>query len=324
MKKASIQDVALLSGVSKTTVSYYLNKVKPLKESTSKKIEEAIRETGYVPQGSARDLRRNKLNIIFILMSHLDGPFYSKFLRGVEDAALDERYDLLLSPSFSDKRRSLRFLEERRADGYLIFDDSIPEEVLKRVSKHCSLMLVNREISSPRISSLIVNNVTGVQEALLHLIAQGCRSIYFIGGVQNSWDNQERQKGFSITVKRHGIRSKIFYADFSGEKARRLAGELIDASDLPDAFFCANDEMAFGFLHAFQERGIKVPDRVKVIGFDDVFDQRYSHLKLTTISQPAYKMGYSATSGLIKNIREGNSLSRHIYFETRFIERGTT
>ncbi|MGD6844933.1 LacI family DNA-binding transcriptional regulator [Bacillus infantis] len=322
---ATIKDVAKLAGVAVSTASYALNNSSKISIETKQRVEEAARELNYQKNGLASDLKKDKTNTIALILSDLSGPYYSELIKGVQDFATSNGYDLIACSSIGGANSTaVKFLKEKRVDGAIILAHNISDQIALESARDCfPLVVLDRKLPNDNIFHVEVDNEQGGFMATTHLIDSGHKTIAYVSGPSNSLDNNKRFAGYMKALKEHGIGFQSKWkipGDFTREGGYRATKLLIAQQDLPQAIFYANDEMAIGGLQALQENQLKVPDDISVIGFDDIQISEYVSPPLTTIAQPKYEAGALAVQ-LILQVLEGGKVSSFFSLPTKLVER---
>jgi LacI family transcriptional regulator len=293
----TIRDVAKRAGVSVTTASYALNDTGTIGEATRQRVREVAEELNYHPNAFARYLKHSKTHTIGVFISVFGGAFYEEILEGIHSVILDSDYELLVCP---ESRSPRRILLHRQVDGAIVFDSKITNEsVLKLAASHFPIVIMDRVLEMDYILPLLLDNATGVREAFQHLYGQGSRNMAFVTGPADSLDNQERMTTFLGEAERFGLRVPVFEGNFTEQSGYAAAFSMLGAGDRPDAVFCANDQMAFGFLRAMAERGLHAPTDIAVVGFDDIPLARYVQPSLSTVGASRFDWGATAVRQLI-------------------------
>jgi LacI family transcriptional regulator len=314
----TIRDVAKRAGVSVTTASYALNDTGSIGDATRKRVLEAAEELNYHPNAFARNLKNRKTHTIGVFISRFGGSFYEEILEGIHSVILDTDYELLVCP---ESRSTRRILLHRQVDGAIVFDSKITNEsILKLASRHFPIVVLDRSLKSDSILSLLLDNSQGVREAFLHLYQQGLRKISFVAGALDSVDNAERMETFLSEAEKHNLHVSVCQGNFTEISGYEAAKTIIESNDLPEAVFCANDQMALGFLRAIKEYGLQVPDNIAIIGFDDIPLVRYTQPSLSTIGTSRFEWGSTAVQQLI-NLLENGIPFQSYRIATRFIPR---
>jgi LacI family transcriptional regulator len=314
----TIKDVAKHAGVSVTTASYVLNGIGNISEDTRKRVLESARELNYHPNAFARNLKKRKTLTIGVFITRFSGSFYEEILEGIHDAVLKTDYELLVCPESRTKRR---ILTQRQVDGAIIFDSKIENDIiLKLASKNFPIVVLDRLLKSDYVLPLLLDNQRGTKEAFYHLFEQGARRIYFVSGAADSFDNADRKKAFLEEAEKNNVAVKCFKGNFTEISGYDAAQLIIEEGDLPEAVYCANDQMAIGFIRAMKEHNLNAPDDIAVVGFDDIQIARYMRPSLSTIGASRLQWGATAAAQLIDFLENENPF-KPIRIPTRFIQR---
>lgn len=322
---ATIKDVAKRAGVAVSTASYALNGVKKVSEATLEKVMQAAEDLNYQKNGFASDLKRTKTNTIALILRDLSGPFYSELIRGIQEVTTSNGYDLIACSALGgDESTATKFLKEKRVDGAIVLAHNISDDLIgSSVNGDFPVVVLDRHMDHEDILHVEVNNHQGGVLATEHLIEKGHKSIGFISGPKNTHDSELRYNGYREALEKHGLpfhsRFKIT-GDFTRGSGYRSTKMLIAQQNLPDAIFYANDEMAIGGLKAFSENGIRVPEDISVIGFDDIQLAEYVNPPLTTIRQPKYEVG-ALSAHMIFQMLSGEEVEKHYSLVTELVER---
>lgn len=299
----TIKDVAKRAQVSVASASYALNGTGTISEDTRRRILQAAEELNYHPNAFARNLKKRKTLTIGVFITRFSGSFYEEILEGIHDAILHTDYEMIVCPESWTKRK---ILTHRQVDGAIIFDSRIKNDtVLKLASARFPIVVMDRLLESDYLLPLLVDNQHGVREAFRHLYEQGARRIFFVSGAADSFDNKERKAAFLHEAAEHGISVTCYEGNFTEPSGYEAARAIIDAGNLPEAVFCANDQMAIGFIRAMKEHNLKAPDDIAVVGFDDILVARYMQPTLSTIGASRLSWGSTAATQLIDFLEDG-------------------
>lgn len=313
----TIRDVAKRAGVSVTTASYVLNNTGNISAATRLRVMEAAEELNYHPNAFARHLKKAKTRTIGVFISRFGGSFYEEILEGIHSVILETDYELIVSPETRSPRRLLHY---RQVDGAIVFDSKIPDaSVLKLASRRFPIVVLDRLLQNEFILPLLLDNSQGVREAFQHLYAQGARRIAFVAGAP-SIDNTERMETFLAEAKQYGLTVPLYQGNFTESSGYEAAQTIFQSGELPEAVFCANDQMAIGFLRAMQERGLRAPQDIAIVGFDDIPIARYMRPSLSTVGASRFEWGAAATRQLL-DFLENNTPFQPYRIPTHFIAR---
>lgn len=314
----TIRDVAKRAQVSVATASYALNGIGAISDATRERVLRAAQELNYHPNAFARHLKHAKTRTIGVFITRFGGAFYESILEGIHDVILNTDYELIVCP---DSRSERRILMYRQVDGAIVFDSKISSEaILRLASQRFPIVVMDRLLRSDFVLPVLQDNPTGVREAFYHLYDQGMRRIHFIAGSPNAFDNVERLQTFLDEARRCGLHTPVHQGNFTEESGYQVAQAIIHSGDLPEAVFCANDQMAIGFLRAMKTHGLRAPDDIAVVGFDDIPLSRYIQPSLSTVSVSRFDWGAAATRQLI-GFLEHEPTREPCRIPTRFVAR---
>ncbi|MCE7947527.1 MAG: LacI family transcriptional regulator [Chloroflexi bacterium CFX4] len=294
----TIRDVAKRAGVSITTASYALNNKGTIGEATRKRVREAAEELNYAPNAFARHLKKRKTHTLGVFITRFGGAFYEEILEGIHNVILETTdYELLVCP---ESRSTRRMLLHRQVDGAIVFDSKIPNEaILKLASRRFPIVVLDRFLQSDFILPLLLDNTSGVRGAFQHLYQQGFRKLAFVAGAVDSFDNAERMATFLAEADRHGLAVQCYQGRFTEQSGYEVATHILQTNNCPEAVFCANDQMAIGFLRAMHVHGLRAPEAIAVVGFDDIPLSRYMQPSLSTVGASRFEWGTLAVQQLI-------------------------
>jgi DNA-binding LacI/PurR family transcriptional regulator len=315
-KHPTIKDVAEAAGVSISTVSRVLNKSAPVSEPKAKSVKRAIAALNFRPKAAARILAKRQTNTIGLLLPIISGDFFAAMLRGVERGVMEADYDLLIHSTFMETRSKdsiKQVLGEHNTDGLIVFSNSLNEVELSRLHViNFPVVLLHR--STPRelsIPSVTVENKNGAKAITEHLITcHGRENIVFLRGPEDHEDTHWREIGYRQALANHLIPfdpSLVGEGNFNDDDAQDAIDSLIMDGVHFDAVFAGDDEAASGVLRALRFAGIKVPDQVSVVGFDESSLAGHLVPPLTTVDAHVEEAGYTAAKQLVRLIRTGEA-----------------
>lgn len=334
---SSLYDVAELAGVSKTLVSRVINGQKGVSDKSKEKILSAMKELNYTPNAIARSLVLQKTHIIGVVLDNLCEPYFFDLIKGIEHSITKSDYDVIFCSgrnSMELKSKYIKFLSQGRADGVIIYGSSLSDEkLIKELSvSNFPFIVVENEVEGVNINNVVVDNAFGSKLAIEHLVEIGCRNIYHVTGDMTIKASVDRRDGYIKAMQNNGFTvnsNMILMADFSVESGYEAVKAFIekDGTDqLPDAFYFGADTTAFGGMMALEDYSIRVPEDIKIVGFDNdkPHDIDRKLKKLTTLSQPLYKMGESAVNMLISDINHITPEKQKLLYYPELIIRETT
>ncbi|MDD5367773.1 MAG: LacI family DNA-binding transcriptional regulator [Anaerolineaceae bacterium] len=314
----TIKDVAKHARVSITSASYALNGTGTISEATRVRVLASAEELNYHPNAFARHLINRKTHTIGVFITRFGGSFYEEILEGIHDTVLKTDYELLVCP---ESRSVRKILTQRQVDGAIVFDSSIKSDLLvKLASKDFPIVVLDRYLDVDYLLPLLIDNQQGTKEAFYHLYNQGARNIFFVSGALDSFDNSERMKTFLAEAEKNHVTIECYYGNFTEASGYGVAKGILQANKVPDAVFCANDQMAIGFIQAMKGFHLKAPDDIAIVGFDDIQIAKYMQPSLSTIGASRFLWGSLAATQLIDLLEDGKPFQPY-NIPTRFIQR---
>ncbi len=315
--KPSIADVAAAAGVSPTTVSHVVSGRRPVHPDTARRVWAAMRDLGYVPNHAAQSLARGSTQTIGLVVADISSSYFAQLAKGVEDAANDLGFSVLLMDTDWDAEREARAIQQLvsgHTDG-LIYGAGAPLALarLRSLAGGKPLVIVDETIDGLEVPDVVSDNVEGGRLIGEHLATLGHTSALYVGGPQGLATSRERLSGFEKGLSMDGARDVRIWAEFANyqlEGGREAVGSALAHGANWTAVFAGNDLMAVGAIEALLERGHRVPQDISVAGFDDAPLVQHFRPRLTTIRQPAREMGRTAADTLIGAILRGSLLSR--------------
>jgi LacI family transcriptional regulator len=315
MKRPSSRDVARLAGVSQATVSHVINgrdaAKGPVSAETRTRVLAAIRELGYQPNVTARTLRTQRSGLVALLTPDLTNPFYPLLAQAVQNVLLEHDYELLIYNSRGDARLEHRFLDkvvQRGAEGVIVVAWHLtPANVDQVLHAGMGFVSVGGDFGHPRVSIVASRDHRGAKDAVRYLVRKGHRRIAHIAGDASTLPGRLRLEGYLAALKDAGIEpdaSLIVHSDFLRGSAAPLARILMSRDDPPTAVFAANDTLAVDAMLAVQALGLRVPEDVALVGYDDTTDAQLARPQLTTLRQPIDAIGQAAAHVLLRSITE--------------------
>ncbi len=331
-KRITIDDLAKLAGVSKTTVSLVLNgKANSIGKETKKKIFKLAEELNYVPNSVARSLATKRTNTIGVILPDISNPFFAEMTKAIEDASNKLGYNIVLCNTENNTSKEdeyIKILLSRNTDGIVFIASGKGSNAVRLMeSKALPYVLADRPIvSKEEHYGVFFKNFEGMKLAVEYLYSLGKKKIVFINGPKNLEVSHQRYLGYSQTMRKLGIFSKelVIESDFTLEGGMKATENLIRSKMKFDSIIYGNDIMAVGGLKVLIRNGIEVPKEVNVIGFDNIKYSEFVEPELTTIAQPIYEMGFTAAEMLIDIINGKKLLQKSVFFDPKLIVRKTT
>lgn len=328
MKRANIQEVAKMAGVSPSTVSRALNGFPGISEKTRQKIIEIAKKLNYKPNYRGQILTTKSTKNIGLLITDITNPFFPELVRGAEETASESGYTILLgntSESIDKETSYLEFFSRGPVDGVIISASRISNEhIISLAEEGLPIVVINRILEHPKISYVSTDMEKGGYIATKHLIELGHTKIAFINGPSHSEAAERRLSGYKKALAESKIRYNSKLVSFNvpvAESGYKEATRLLNTEDPPTAIFTYNDLMAFGVIRAVKDLGVRIPDDLSIVGYDDIFFSSFTDPPLTTIRQPKEKLGKKAVELLLK-LMKGER--QGILVEPELIIRNTT
>jgi LacI family transcriptional regulator len=326
----SIRDVAERAGVSVGTVSNVLNKPDRVSEAVATRVHDAIRELGYVRNDAARQLRAGRSSSVGLVVLDARNPFFTDVARGAEDAAAEHGVAVLLGDSDEKPEREAAYLdlfEEQRVRGVLVSPLGDIRERLQRMrALGTPVVLVDRMAEDASLSSVSVDDVAGDRTAVAHLLETGRRRIAFVGGPLGLRQVADRLAGaqHAVAAVPDAQLEVLEGSALSVSEGRRMGEQLVarDPAERPDAVFTANDLLAVGLLQALVMRGgVRVPDDIALIGFDDIDFASATIVPLSSLRQPSRLIGQTALGILLEEADDPTLAPRQVVFQPELVIR---
>lgn len=305
---ATIQDVARMSAVSASTVSRAFNHSALVNEETRQRIFAAAKLLNYVPNASARSLSIGRTKVIGVLLPLMHGEFFSVLIRGVDEAVVGSRRELLIAGTHNDLASVQSAFRRMNGwvDGFLVVTHNLNHDAfLEAAPNGTPTVFLHAPKPLPGHSSLQTDNLESACMAVRHLIDEGHRRIAMVKGPETNGEAQERFLGYKKALREADIplRPELIYdGDFTREGGMEAARALLSKDHRPTALFAANDDTAIGVMFVLTEKGCRIPDDMALIGFDDIPSAKYQTPTLSTVHVPIYEMGTRAVETLVRAI----------------------
>jgi LacI family transcriptional regulator len=312
---STISDVAKRAGVSAMTVSRVLNDTGHTSAQTRARVEAAIDELRYVPNALARQLRSKRTKTIALVVSDISNPYFTTIARGVEDFFVAHGYSVMYCNTDEDESEEDQYLLaliERQVDGVLLVPSRSTGESFRLLEAHGTpFVVIDRRVTSRSVDSVRCDSEAGAHALVEHLIKLGHRRIAVLTGAPSISTSMDRVTGARRAHEEAGLElpdAMIRYGSFNYGKSNQADGQrmamdvLTGAGPRPTALFCANNFIAFGAIRALREAGLRVPDDMSVVAFDDLPEEWLSEPFLTVARQPAYDIGHRAAAMLMDHI----------------------
>ncbi len=305
----TIRDVAKRAGVATMTVSRVINNSGYVSEETRVKVETAVAELGYVPNMLGPSLRFNQTNTLALVLTDITNPFWTTIARGVEDAAHEEGYSVILcntDESPAKQEQYLTMLLRRRIDGILLAPVcSAAESVQNIQDQGVAVVILDRTVPDVDVDIVRADSIAGAIELTHHLIALGHKHVTMLAGPKDVSTSSDRVLGFCEAMQHAGLdlhSGSVIWGQFTQASGHEMAKKALAGQPRPTAFFAANNFIAIGALRALREAGLTIPQDVSLVSFDDIPEDIAADPFLTVIMQPTYEIGYQATQLLLQRL----------------------
>lgn len=326
-----MKDVARLAGVSTSTVSHVINKDRFVSDAIRVRVEDAVRTLNYAPSALARSLKLNQTRTIGMLITASSNPFYSELVRGVERSCFERGYSLVLCNTEGDEQRMNRNLEtllQKRVDGLLLLCTETHQPSPAIMTRYPAIPTVMMDWSPFDGDSDVIqdNSLLGGDIATRHLVEKGFTRIACVTGPLDKTPARLRLEGYRTAMQRAGLAVPEGYeviGDFEFGGGLRAMQSLLALPEPPQAVFMGNDAMAVGAYQALYQAGLRIPQDIALVGYDDIELARYMTPPLTTIHQPKDELGELAIDVLIHRMAQPELQQQRLQLTPVLMERGS-
>ncbi|TKG71617.1 LacI family DNA-binding transcriptional regulator [Prauserella endophytica] len=329
MARPTMEDVAARAGVSRALVSLVLNNSPKVSDRRRQAVLTAADELGYQPHVMARALASRTSTVLGVMVSDLRNAFFADVIEGLEGAAREAGFELVLnsgSRSPGREKAALRNLLSFHPAGVVLLSPVLPASAIEAAARTCPVVLVSRGSRLSTVDTVNDDGVAGSVLAVEHLISLGHRRIAHLDG-GTATTAAARRRGYRLAMKAHGLTPVVLpseHTDTAGEKAVRHLLDTVPRAERPTALFCGNDFNAFGAISALEEEGLRIPEDISVVGYDNTSFSALRRVSLTTVDQPRLEMGRLAIEALLERVRgERTAPARHLLHPS-LVPRGTT
>ena len=294
IKRVLLSDVAKLAGLSKATLSRYMNNSIVLPQDTIDRIETAIRELDYRGNSLARRLSKGGSETLGLVLPDITNPFFAELADAAEEAEKECQF--------------IRWLDSCQVDG-LLFTTNRPDNGLlrKEVQRHERIVLLDEDIPGSKVPKVFADNVQGGRIATEKLIAAGHRHIAFVGGPDKLMSVRERYQGFCTAMEQAGLSwppEWVMYGDYQREFGQQALRYLFSQQVRPTAVFAASDYLVLGLLDGLRASGLQAPEALSLVGFDDANYADFTQPRISTIRQPARELGRTAVNIMMRLLND--------------------
>jgi len=328
-----IRDVARRAKVSTATVSRTVNQVATVDAQLAKRVWKAVEELGYYPNRQARALVSGRSRVFGLIVSEITNPFFPEIVQTFETLAVEQHYEILLTSTIHDPRRmelAVRRMIEGRVDGVAILTFGMEDSLLEHLRfRNLPLVFVDVGPKAPRVSNIRVDYADGIRQAVQHLAAFRHERIGFITGPLRLRSAAARKAAFLGSMSEIGLPVEPEYiveGDHRLEGGKSALQKLAELRERPTALLCSNDMTAIGVMREAYELGIKVPQELSIVGFDDIRMAEFMTPPLTTIQMSQSDLARLAFEALLKEVKRETPLPEgsEYVLKTRLVLRGST
>jgi LacI family transcriptional regulator len=304
----TIRDVAALAGVSPATVSRAINGSTSVEAGLVERVRAAAMSLDYRPNAAARNLRRSSTTLWAAIVSDVENPFFTSLVRGIEDVAQEAGFSVVLCNSDEDPAKEAAYISAVRSEqmaGVLISPSGSSEGLTALTQAGIPTVCIDRVVPGRTTDAVLVDNEEGAFQAVHHLAENGYRRIACVTGPRRVSTADQRLAGYRRALKVAGLpadRTLVRHADFREAGGLAAMASLLDAPEAPDAVFATNNLMAVGVLDCLAERGMRTPEDVALVGFDEIPWARLVRPSISTVTQPTYELGRVGAQLLLERI----------------------
>lgn len=328
---ATMKQVAEKARVSTTTVSHVINNTRVVSEDARERVLAVINELRYIPSAVARSLKNDKTHTLGMMIPNNSNPYFAEIIQGIEDESFKLGYNIILCNSYDDPKKQAaytRVLMEKRIDGLILVSSGSDEELNQLLNDEgIPKVLVDREVPGLIADFIEADHEQGGYLATKYLIDLGHRNIACVAGPQNLLLSSDRVHGYRRALQEAGIPLRdefLTYSDFTSEGGFNAMQQLLALPQRPSAIFLSNDLMAIGGLCAAQQAGVRIPEQLSIMGYDDIALASFSTPRLTTIAQPKYEIGVLTAQVMVARIRNAELPWRREMLQTKLVVRQST
>jgi DNA-binding LacI/PurR family transcriptional regulator len=323
----TIKDIAKIANVSHTTVSRALNDSSLIKPGTKKRILEIASQLNYIPNYNAKSLVLQKSYTIGLFFTSINSgtssSFFVETVKGV-NRIINENYNLYIKGI--DDLVDYSFVHNKRFDGIILMSQSELDDdfIYHTTQQNIPLVVLNREVKTNTITNILSNDQEGSYQAVKYLIKQGHKDIAIIEGIKGFQSSMERREGYLKALIHHHIPIRhdyIIQGNYDMESGQKAMESLLSLPNPPTAVFCSNDDMAIGALNTVFAKGLRVPEDISFIGFDDIEFAKYTNPPLTTVKRPVEKISSLGAEKILEAIKKEEFQGEKIFVDTELVSR---
>lgn len=325
--------IAKMAGVSVNTVSRALNNKPDVNAETKHRILKIVKEMGYTPNLVARSLKTGETRTIGVIVSDITNPFFSLVIHGIEDKVQKKGYSIILcnaNENYVREEKAMKLLVQKRVDGILVTPvEKKTRDIFYLQEMKVPFVLVARHLKIPDLSYVVADDVLGGFLATEHLIKKGHRKIMYVAGPSHVTTVQERLNGYKKALAQYGIRFEeelVRFTNAKSEDGYRVMKDVLSKRLDFTAIGVFNDYLALGMMKAVRERGLRIPDDVAIVGYDDIEFASLAVVPLSSVRIPKYELGYKAAEILLNQLSKKHIRSepQQIAIEPKLVIRSST
>lgn len=333
---STIKEVANKAGVSVATVSRVINNDSVVRQDTRDKVLKVIEDLSYTPNLLGRHLRQTRTDKILVLVPSISNQFYSKIIRAMEKVAESEGFDVFICMTHNDPKIEKRYVElltTKIVDGIIFLASSLRREEMDSIAASYHVVQCSEYVEGSIADTVCIDDEAAAYEAVSWFLDNGHSEVAFMGSKVKYNTAEGRENGYRKALKDHGLEiheNLIIKDDYSYPGGQRMAERFLAlGEERPTAIFCISDSMAIGCINRLMEKGIKIPQEVSVMGFDDTSIAKVFCPSISTVSQQQTEIGKTAAKMLIESIRSGryakkNGKTRKVVLKHDIVIRETT
>lgn len=326
-----IKDIAREAGVSTATVSHVINKTKYVSDATRERVQAAIAKFNYHPNAHAQSLALGRSKIIGLLVSDIANPFFPEIIKSIEAAVFAAGYHLILLNTNYEVDRAVEFVHrliQMKVAGIILMIAEHDKKLIQEAKrKRTSFVFHDLGEVGEKMSNIILDYAVGIDEAVKYLVSLGHTNIAHIAGSHEIHSARVRREAFIESIKRHlpkSAKPRIYEGDFRFDGGRLAASQMLAEKNMPTAVVVANDLMALGAMQELKSSGLRIPQDISIVGFDDISFASLSEPALTTVCSPRAEIGRRAFDALILTVDKPHQHGVEIRIPTYLIKRDST
>lgn len=328
---ATMKQVAEKARVSTTTVSHVINNTRVVSEDARERVLSVIQELRYIPSAVARSLKNDRTHTLGMMIPNNSNPYFAEVIQGIEDASFKLGYNIILCNSYDDPKKQaayIRVLMEKRIDGLILVSSGSDEELTQLLADEgIPKVLVDREVSGVVADFIEADHEQGGYEATRYLTGIGHKRIACVAGPETLLPSGDRVAGYRRALSEAGLPFRpeyLVHSDFTSQGGFNAFQQLLALPERPSAIFASNDLMAIGGICAANQAGVRIPQQLSVIGYDDIALASFSTPPLTTIAQPKHDIGNATAQVLVDRINHPDAPLRREMLTSHLVVRQST